>query len=219
MYQSIEAVLGDRWLMFFHAQWPVDRVRPVCDLETCIEQCNRNLHTLGRDIKNWPPGDINQIARLLRVNWIYSRLDHEPIRKPILVHGQGQDLMVDCGDTRVMALKLAGQQWLSVIATDHAHAGDRYGEWEVIRTNEDLRRHTGFAADAEIWLRAGKTQAVEWLEIGDQTTAHHLHDQDQRIRMMQAYLNKQPVDFRFDQQWARGFIDWTDADPTDPATI
>lgn len=218
MYQSIQSALGDQWLMFFHPKWPVDLVRPVCDLASCLDQCNRTLSLLGPDVTTWPVGDQYQVARLLRLNWIHGRLDREPIRKPILVHGEGSHLVVDCGDTRVMALRLAGQRFVSVVATDSVLAAARYQDWTPVRTDDDLRHHTGFSPDADIFLRVGQKQAIEWLEIGDETTAHHLHDFDQRIRMMKNYLLEQPSDFCFDEAWARTVIDWQDIDPACAAT-
>lgn len=210
MYESLEEVLGDRWCMFYHAAWPIDRLTSVADLAQCLKRANENLDCLGPDLARWPPGDQDQIARLVWVNWIYTRLASEPIRKPILAHAQGHDLVVDCGDTRLMALRLHDPATTTAVivtdSVDHAHL---YQHWTRIANQKTLLDVTGFASDAFVgWTSGGEKQALVWLEIGDSSTAHHLHDQDQRVRMMQRYLDQKSPGFLFTEQWARMVIDW-----------
>lgn len=210
MYESLTEVLSDQWVMFYHTAWPANQLTPVCTLDQCLQRSNENLQSLGRIISQWPAGDQNQIARLVRMNWIYQRLPIEPIRKPILAHAQDQELIVDCGDTRLMALSLMpAAVTVQVIVTDRADRADRYALWTCVRDEQDLLAATGFDRGAHISFTAGKDQALTWLEIGDQSTAHHLHDQDQRVRMMQAYLNHQPTTLLFDRAWAVSAIDWS----------
>ena len=211
MYHSIQQVLGDRWIMLYHAAWPVSQLRPVCTLDQCIEQTNRNLRTLGRDLHGWPPGDQDQAARLLWVNWIYKRLPVEPIRKPVLAHRMGNDIVVDCGDTRLMALSLlTDPATVGVIVTDRKEQIESWPGWIQIQTDQELLFHAGFAPHAEIVCRAAQgDHAIDWLEIGDQSTSHHLHDVDLRVRMLENYLKRQEQDFQFDSTWARSPIDWT----------
>jgi hypothetical protein len=59
-----------------------------------------------------------------------------------------------------------------------------------------------------VLIRPGTNQAIEWLEIGDNTTAHHLHSVDQRVAMMQNYMDQNP-DAVFSTEWARSYINWT----------
>lgn len=197
--------------MLYHSAWPVTQLRPVCTLDQCVEQTNNNLRLLGRDLNIWPSGDQDQAARLLWVNWIYQRLPVEPIRKPVLAHKEGGDLVVDCGDTRLMALNLLDDPGtVGVVVTDRKDRTADWPGWQLIQTDQDLLHHTGFDNHAEISLRVSPIDhALEWLEIGDQSTAHHLHDQNQRVRMMQAYLNHQPTTLLFDRAWAVSEIDWS----------
>jgi len=88
-----------------------------------------------------------------------------------------------------------------------------YHDWIMITSDQDLRCRTGFAADADILVRMSEDGAVEWMEIGDATTAHHLHDFDQRLSIMQGYLDNQSSDFEFDQDWVRANIIWQGAVP------
>ena len=209
MELTIEQALSDQWAMFYHPQWPVEDLQPVCTLEQSIHQINHQLRR-SRDLSTWSSGFQNEIARLLRANWIYQRLAVEPIRKPVLVHEHHDQLVVDCGDTRLMSLKLLSNAGtVAVVVTVPKHRSDCYANWQPIRSNQDLRQATGFGPDAVILLRAAPADyAVEWLEIGDQTTAHHLHNVDQRVDMMQTYINEQAAGFEFSNNWARSGIVW-----------
>jgi hypothetical protein len=219
MELTIEQSLGAQWAMFYHPHWPVQDLLPVCTLEDSIERVNNQLQG-SRDLKTWDPSFQDEAARLLWVNWIYQRLDTEPIRKPVLVHEHDDALMVDCGDTRLMSLKLLSDPGtVGVVITVPKERSDKYIGWQQIHTNRDLKRATGFMNSANILLRqATGNYAIEWLEIGDQTTAHHLHNVDQRVDMMQQYINEQAErtryvtdkDFEFSTDWARSRIDWED---------
>lgn len=217
MYQDIESVLMDRWVMYYHPAWPITQLKPICSLPQCIAQINSTLRQRGRDIAGWPYGDQDQIARLLWVNWIYNRLPIEPIRKPILVHREKHDLVVDCGDTRLMALELYDPTALvGVVVTDSMENQALYQQWTRIHTTQELLVRAGFAQDASVSFNVCKTtHAIDWLEIGDQTTSHHLHDIEQRIRMITNYVNQQSELFEFDRDWAKSPIDWTVYLPTD----
>jgi hypothetical protein len=105
MELTIEQALGDQWAMFYHSQWPVEDLQPVCTLEQSVRTVNQQLQSV-RDLTQWKYAHQDEIARLLWVNWMYQRLSAEPIRKPVLVHKQDNKLVVDCGDTRLMSLNL-----------------------------------------------------------------------------------------------------------------
>ena len=211
MELTIEQALGDQWAMFYHPQWPVEDLLPVCTLEDGIERVNHQLQS-SRDLKTWGLGYQDEVARLLWVNWIYQRLGTEPIRKPVLVHEYDDTWIVDCGDTRLMSLKLLlDPGTVGVVVTVPKERSDRYIDWQQIYTNKDLITATGFRSDAGILLRqATGNYAIEWLEIGDQTTTHHLHNVDQRVAMMQVYINEQADDFEFSTDWAKSAIVWED---------
>jgi len=210
MQTTIQQALGTRYLMFYHAAWPVDLLTPGCTLSQCVDAVNHDMATKGKDLQQWSSFQQDAIARLLWVNWIYQRLGVEPIRKPVLTHWHRGQHIVDCGDTRLMALKLLlDPGTVGVAVTVPAEHADQFNDWDPIRTNQDLIRVTGFGSTAEVLVRTGSKQAIEWLEIGDHTTAHHLHSVDQRVNMMQNYLNQQSREFEFSVDWARNYINWT----------
>jgi hypothetical protein len=209
MELTIEQALGNQWAMFYHPQWPVEDLLPGCTLEQSVSTTNQQLQT-GRIINAWPYAYQDEIARLLWVNWMYQRLNTEPIRKPVLVHEQDGKLLVNCGDTRLMSLKLLSDPGtVGVLVTVPQDQNSKYADWRQIHTNRDLIRATGFSRSANIFLRAAtENYAIEWLEIGDHTTAHHLHDVDQRVAMMQRYIDTQEDTFEFSVDWARSYINW-----------
>lgn len=209
MELTIEQALGDQYLMFYHAAWPAEDLQPVCTLIQSVSTVNRCLSKHGKNISEWSPNEQDEAARLLWVNWIYQRLGVEPIRKPILVHCEQQRLVVDCGDTRLMSLNLLiDPGTVSVVCTAPTGQADDFADWTPIRNNKELLRATGFGQDAHVMIRPAKDHAIEWLEIGDRTTAHHLHDVDQRVNMMQRYLDQQAKNFEFSVDWARNYIAW-----------
>ena len=208
MELTIEQALGDQWAMFYHTQWPAENLQPVCTLPQSVYTVNQQL-VHSRNITTWNPAYQDEIARLLWVNWMYQRLGAEPIRKPILVHQEQDQFVVDCGDTRLMALSLLlDPGTVSVIVVVPIAQVGEYANWQQIHTNRDLVRATGFGRGAGIALRVSATGRIEWLEIGDHTTAHHLHDVDQRVAMMQRYVDTQEDTFEFSVDWARSYINW-----------
>ena len=209
--QSIEQALGTNYSMFYHPDWPAQNLKPVCTLEQSISDVNGMLQNSGRDLSRWSAKDQDEIARLLRANWIWQRLPIEPIRKPILVHLEHNEFVVDCGDTRLMALSLLSHDSrVSVVCTVSKDLDSRFEGWTQIKNNQDLISATGFSASAGILLTLSdsKDYAVSWLEIGDHTTTHHLHDVDLRLQMMQGYLDQQPSNFLFSLDWCKNQIDW-----------
>jgi hypothetical protein len=195
--------------MFYHAAWPVDLLTPGCTLSQCVDAVNQCMKYHSKNLSQWSSVQQDAIARLLWVNWIYQRLGVEPIRKPVLTHWHNGQHIVDCGDTRLMALNLLlDPGTVGVAVTVPAEHADQFSDWDPVRTNQDLIQACSFNNTAEVLVRPGDTQAIEWLEIGDHTTAHHLHSVDQRVIMMQNYLDQQPEDFEFSVDWARSYINW-----------
>jgi hypothetical protein len=209
MQITIEQALGDKYLMFYHAAWPVDLLTPVCTIERSVNIVNSELKYNNRNLMSWPAMKQDEAARLMRANWIYQRLGVEPIRKPVLTHWHSGQHIVDCGDTRLMALNLLlDPGTVGVAVTVPVEHADQFSDWDPIRTNQELIQVSGFSDTAQVLIRPGTEQAIEWLEIGDHTTAHHLHSVDLRVNMMQNYLTQQPANFVFSVDWARSYINW-----------
>lgn len=208
MTTTIEQALGTDFLMFYHPAVDPAQLIPVCTLEISVREVNVEL-IKTRNLSKWSARKQDEIARLMRANWIFQRLAIEPIRKPILVHPENHGLLVDCGDTRLMALSLIKDPPpVSVVAVTEIQNSHMFADWTPIRTNQDLVAAGKFESDACIFLQTNDQGRIDWLEIGDRTTAHHLHDVDQRVAMMQQYLTRQSRDFEFTVEWARNYINW-----------
>ena len=210
---NIQQALGDQYCMFFCPDYYANKLTPVQTLVKSVSFVNQTLREQGRQLSKWDVGQQDEIARLMWVNWIYQRLCVEPIRKPILVHLDNTDLVIDCGDTRVMALTAWDPQaTVPVLVSCDRPQADVFAEWHQITCDQDLIDVLKFdPAGTSIYLSAtlpGTHHAVNWLEIGDQSTSHHLHNVSQRLSMMQEFLNTQTPDFEFDLTWPKQKVNW-----------
>jgi len=205
---KIQQALGTDYAMYYHPNIPISALTPQQTLDQSIDTVNTRIAQDGVDIMTWHPGFQDEVTRLLNVNWIFQRFGQEPIRKPILVHRLLDQYIVDCGDTRLMALQLLDNPpTVSTVITCRRH-DNNYTDWLPIHTESDLIKYTGLD-DGAIYLRACQNDwAIEWLEIGNATTAHHLHNLDDKLTMMQNYLKDQLGNFIFTPAWARTSIDW-----------
>jgi len=212
---QVTRMLGQHWAMFYRANMSIDQLTPGQTLDQTVQQVNAYMQEHGRDLAAWEPGLQDEIARLLNVNWIYQRLECEPIRKPILIHEELGRYRVDCGDTRLMALSLCKQPPLvSVVITTVKERGKDFVAWTEIKTDQELIECLGMHAEStQIRFTPNdidKDYAVSWLEIGDASTATHLHDIDKKLSMMQRYLDQQDHSFKFSTAWAQQEIAWTE---------
>jgi hypothetical protein len=64
MELTIEQALGNQWAMFYHSQWPVEDLQPVCTLEQSMRTVNQQLQSV-RDLSQWKYAHQDEIARLL----------------------------------------------------------------------------------------------------------------------------------------------------------
>jgi hypothetical protein len=88
----------------------------------------------------------------------------------------------------------------------------KYNTWHPIIGDQDLIKLANFDSNNTTILitpaQPGADYAIEWLEIGDRSTGHHLHSLDLRLKMMGQYLLTQPQGFRFTTEWAKTPITW-----------
>jgi len=209
IYHCIQQLARAGFVML-HSCQPRSNLLPGTSLQSVIAFVNSCVRVRGRDLSHWNAGEQDQIARLLWVNLFYQRLAQEPIRKPLLVHAQQSQLHVDCGDTRLMVLDLAQQNTaLSTVTVVPVDQQDLYPDWQLINTNSQLIDLLEFDSSAELAIRiAPNQQWAEWFEIGDKTTALHLHDIAVRINLMQQYIDQQSTEFEFTESWMRKPINW-----------
>jgi hypothetical protein len=213
MKYNIEQVLGNDYCMFYHPGLQIDQFTPVMTFKTCADAVNCLMELHGRNFSCYSAHrDI--VGQLVRANWIYQRLLVEPIRKPILVHRQNNKFVVDCGDTRLMAVSaLKNPPALSAIITVKTDQADQYQDWISIKNNLDLVNLLNFDCNTLKLMftpaDSGLDWCINWFEIGDRSTSHHLHDVNARVAMMQNWIKDQPADFEFSVDWLTESIDWS----------
>ena len=213
MTDIIKTALGSTYCMFYHPAFPIAQLTPVQTLEGSCSVVNQALNSHGTNLSVWPAKLQDEIARLLRVNYFYQNLNKEPIRKPLLIHQQHEQYIVDCGDTRLMTLHLNPEiSTVSVVTTCTISDAVQYQDWQRITSDSDLIRLVKFDTNNTTILvtpsQPGADHGLDWLEIGDQSTGHHLHNIDLRLTMMQNYLDGQVKNFKFDTEWVQSPVDW-----------
>jgi len=209
---QVQQMLGQEFAMFYCGKLPFTKLVPQQTLDDSIRVVNHYLKTHGNNLSEWESGMQDEIARLLNVNWIWQRLKQEPIRKPFLVHEHQQDFKIDCGDTRHMALNLLPDPpTVTAVITVPKSQSAHYSAWQPIHSDQDLIAMIGLdAGSAQIYYTKthGMDWAVSWLEIGDNSTSHHLHNITVKLNMMQQYLNDQQ-NFEFSRAWFTQYHDWS----------
>lgn len=216
MSDIIVDCLSNKWAMFYTRSMSISSLTSLQTLEKSLMLVNQHLDLLGKNLDQWDTGMQDEICRLLWVNWIYQRLAIEPIRKPILTHYQVGSYYVDCGDTRLMSLRLYDPTiQVPVISTCSLNDVAQFDSWSRIHNSDELKAHANFGPDACVLATPAKDWCLYWLEIGDHTTAHHLHSINQRLAMIQQYINQQSDNFRFSEDWMTSLIDWTEYQTTD----
>lgn len=213
MKQDIANALGTDYCMFYHPGLPKEKFIPIQTAQTCSNTVNYLMGKHGKNFLSWDSAHHDILGQLMRANWIYNRLITEPIRKPILVHRENDAFVVDCGDTRLMAvLACPDLSTLSALITVRASQNNQYHDWVPIKNNFDLIEILNFDPDNTNILfnlaEPDKDWCMSWFEIGDPSTQHHLHDDYTRVRLMQGWINTQPDDFKFTPDWITVPIDW-----------
>lgn len=208
----IQQTLGTDYAMFYHPGKPITDILPILTYASAQKNINQWLKDLGRDLSKWNWGQQDQISQIMRANWICQRLPVEPIRKPLLVHKVDNKFQVDCGDTRLMALIAHNPlATTSLVVTCLKSQSKLYKDWTPVAGDKQLIELLNFSKNSSVLARSSDPRsdyAMSWLEIGDSTTAHHLHNMNERVNFMQEYLNQQPSDFEFNDQWVSCTIDW-----------
>ena len=200
MKDRVHSMLAGRYRLWYRRDLEVSNLIPLLTLPAAIDQANAVLERHDH-LDTLTELEQDCLARMIRVKWIYKRLPQEPIRKPILAHVEEPGLVVDCGDTRLMALTLAADPGtVSVMVTGISF--DQSADWQEITSESQLWGVLGLDPDSAhlIYTRSQHDSpwAVSWLEVGDNTTSHHLHDTSQCMTMLKDEHTKT---FRFTRAW------------------
>lgn len=205
MTQFIEHALGSLYSMYYTDRIEIARFTPVATLDQSLTTVNNGLEKFGSCLLHWPESMQDEIARLVNVKVIYKNLPTAPIRKPILFHSENNKFIVDCGDTRLMALSLLGDPPLvPAITTCLKGAEQQFVHWQEIKNNRDLIKACGFKDHAQILYEKSTVEnyAISWLEIGDDTTSALMyHDKQRALDVAQNVIDNKRKLFKFDIAW------------------
>jgi hypothetical protein len=204
-------IIHDRGLgsVLYHPALGLDLLHPGMDLDRLLYICNRALE---RDLVSADVGELSELARILRVNWMVRDLDQNGrIIKPILCEVTAFNLTVNQGDTRLMAAEMCPQVYTApvLVSVDRSWKTMFQG-WTEIQCSDQLTDLLGFEPGCVIFQDVpDNTDHLRWIEFNTPQTQHHLHDENQRVRMILGYLAQQSLDFRFSRDWCRQQIDWS----------
>jgi len=176
--------------LYYNPSTPVHLIKPELTLDICLERANlKYMHVL----KN-----------LVRLNWMVNDLKVNPIMKPILLRNNFQ---VFCGDTRMMAVEL-NPHIKNVPTLLQCDTNVTVGSgWIKVESVLHLAELVGTVPE-NILCKNWNQQQLEWIEFAFPQTSHHMHDEQQRERMISNYLRTHP-DTIFDQDWVCSTIDWS----------
>ena len=174
--------------LFYNSNFPVTALRPVLCLEECFAQASC--------------GNVDEQKRLVRVNWMIQDLHYNPIQKPFLVDGS---FNIITGDTRMMALQFHPKiTHVPVLMTSTVAPFD----WEEIEDKTQLGKLLNILPEDILTNWDWHDKKLDWIEFAYAHTEHHMHDVQQRERMILNYLDKYPGTI-FDQDWVCSKIDWS----------
>lgn len=176
--------------LYYNPFTPVNMVRPEMTVEQSLLLANQR--------------DNNVLANLVRLNWMIQDLKCNIIYKPILLR---EGFEVVTGDTRMMAISMH-PYIKDVPALLTVRSPVSVGNnWIKIDTKQHLAELVGTKEMNIVCFNDWNKQEVEWIEFAMPHTENHMHDEEQRMRMILNYLQKYP-DTIFDQDWLLERIDW-----------
>jgi len=176
--------------LYYNPFTPVEIIKPEMTIEQSLRLANQR--------------DNNVLANMVRLNWMVQDLKSNIICKPILLR---EGFEVVTGDTRMMAISMYPYikdvpALLTVRST--VSVGNN---WIKVDTKQHLAELVGTNEMNVVCFNDWNKQEVEWIEFAMPHTEHHMHDEEQRLSMIQNYLKEYP-DTLFDQDWLLESIDW-----------
>lgn len=178
-----------RYLLCWLSDTDINLLTPVSTVQDLLYRANQ--------------GDPDALANSVRLNWMIQDLRANPMLKPVFC--RDDDLRVIVGDTRIMAARLAGLSRVPVMAYLYHPRG------QICHTLEDIKYRAGF--DSKSILQWSPdidplTEPPDWIDIGDDRTAGHGHDESRRLMAIQDFLKKNPQPLTL--EWLLEPRDWGD---------
>jgi hypothetical protein len=194
--------------LFYNPAAPINGIVPLINLSQLIRLCNYTIKKTAQDLD---PGAENELARIVRVNFMYNDLQKNRLKiiKPLFLEASGFNLLTVQGDTRLMAADLCGLTTITCLIKVPLTYQNLFPGWILVQDINHLSKLTGFDP-AEIEIKGQENKNIEWIEFSSVSTAHHMHDFDQRLRMIKNYIKQQPKTFEFSREWCQLPINWAE---------
>jgi hypothetical protein len=169
----------------------VTLLRATSDVDDILAQANNRSNQ-------------NQLAKVVRLNWMVENLKHEPVYKPLLVNST---MTVQTGDTRLAAIVL-NDHIAHVPCLMSATIDEMNLDWVYIQDTDHLGEILNLDPNKIITQeRDWNFEQLEWIEFAYDHTANHMHDERERLRMITNYLEQHPGTV-FTREWLQTPIDW-----------
>jgi len=208
------------YTLLYNQDLLINTVKPVLTIEQLIYQSNDAINKRRR---NLTLTDKDNLARLVRVNWIVHDLDNNDIIKPILLRFKNFNFEVVTGDSRLQALQVVPKyQHIQALLTIQSrfyedHANQFNDSWIQImnkghlcdvlnqRNKYQLRSGDRIFTNYHDW----KAKELDWIEIAYDETSNDMHSDETRLTQILNYLNAQENSFQFTREWFKETIDWS----------
>lgn len=190
----------------YHPAVQIANITPMMNLDSLIKFVNDSL-TVDKEYHN--AGQIDKLANMVRLNWMTENLKHDPIYKPILTVVRGGKLLTVTGDTRLQAIELNPHiTHISCLVSIPFELSENFKFWDLVDSKETLATYLNIDADNILINQDWSYTELDWMEFSLQETCNHMHDVDQRLRMIYNYLDAQNPSFQFTKKWLTDPIDW-----------
>ena len=187
--------------LLYHPRVSVKFINPVVNLDQLITFVNADRT------------NKNLLAKTVRLNWMVKNLKHEPIYKPLLTVLRAGKLVTATGDTRLQAIELNPHiTYVSCLVSLPLELQENFKYWDTVVDQKNLAAYLNIDIDDIIVNKDWNRFELDWIEFALPDTAKHMHDEEQRLRMINNYLITQPKDFKFSREWFKTAIDWNQYD-------
>jgi hypothetical protein len=199
-------MINHSYCLLYNPQFEINCITPTINLDQLIGLCN---YTIKRTELDLDPGAANELARIVRLNYIYNDLQANCLRivKPLFLNLQAFNLVVVQGDTRLMAANLCHLTKVPCLITVPLIYKELFPNCIQVENLSHFAELTNFSPD-EIIITHTDQQLISNIDFNSAKTSHHMHDFDQRLRMIKNYLKTQPKDFEFTKSWCQQQINW-----------
>lgn len=199
------------YALLYHPNLSISKVTPVLTLAGLLDFVNTLVASKTPDEYN--DGEKNNVARLVRLNWMVDHIRYHPIMKPLVLCYRDSKLETITGDTRLQAIEVENRyshtNAILSVPTDHL---DEFPDWIYVQDQQHLADLLKMDVNDLIFFKHFKNwydEELEWIEFALPESEDHMHVEQERLDMFCHYLEQYP-DTVFTREWLQQTIDWSD---------